>query len=322
MAKDPAFLFYANDWIGGTMGMTLEEKGAYIELLILQFNRGHMTSHMIGQVLGQKHGQLWDTLKDKFIQDENGLYYNKRLDEEKLKRQKYAESRRNNVKGLNQYSKKNKKYNTHINGHMTSHMENENVNEDVNDNLNKKGGVGENFSDSEIDLNLLNEILEYFDFNEIRNQDKKTQVYHFLKILHTDNQTDNFKEQFIAYKKYKESSKEIKHGFANFLGTIEERYLDGGWNAQNWQTKSQKTEGENKHFSPFNSINYEKADADNNWKFEVVKKFEGKLTAGEIKTHWKDYKTTIIYTTLIMNEHTIKEDFIEYLEEKIKVLIS
>ena len=27
MAKDPAFLFYPGDWLGGTMGMTLEEKG-------------------------------------------------------------------------------------------------------------------------------------------------------------------------------------------------------------------------------------------------------------------------------------------------------
>ena len=46
MAKDPAFLFYPNDWLGGTMGMTFEEKGAYMELLMMQFNRGHMTSHM------------------------------------------------------------------------------------------------------------------------------------------------------------------------------------------------------------------------------------------------------------------------------------
>jgi len=26
MSKDPAFLFYPNDYIGGTMGMTFEEK--------------------------------------------------------------------------------------------------------------------------------------------------------------------------------------------------------------------------------------------------------------------------------------------------------
>ena len=34
MSKDPAFLFYPNDYLGGTMGMTFEMKGAYIDLLI------------------------------------------------------------------------------------------------------------------------------------------------------------------------------------------------------------------------------------------------------------------------------------------------
>ena len=123
MAKDPAFLFYPGDWLGGTIGMTLEEKGAYLELLILQFNRGHMTSHMVGQVVGQ----LWVNVKDKFIQDENGLWYNERLDDEKNKRKSFTDSRKNNLKGKNQYSK-----NGHTLGHMTSHMENENENENRN----------------------------------------------------------------------------------------------------------------------------------------------------------------------------------------------
>ena len=125
MAKDPAFLFYPNDYIGGTMGMTFEEKGAYIELLMMQFNRGHMTSHMIGQTVGQ----LWVKLKDKFVQDENGLWYNVRLELEQKKRKEFTSSRKNNLEGKNQYSKKEKKEGHKV-GHMTSHMENENINED------------------------------------------------------------------------------------------------------------------------------------------------------------------------------------------------
>lgn len=117
MAKDPAFLFYPNDYLGGTMGMTFEQKGAYIELLMLQFNRGHMTKDMIGHTVGQ----LWDEIKDKFQKDAEGKFFNVRLDEEKLKRQKFTESRRNNIKGNNQYTSKV--------GHTTSRMENEN--EDV-----------------------------------------------------------------------------------------------------------------------------------------------------------------------------------------------
>lgn len=92
MAKDPAFLFYLNDYIDGTMGMIFEEKGAYVELLMLQFNRGHMTSHMIGQTVGRK----WDNIKVKFKIDKNGLYFNERLDLEIEKRKIFVESRKNN----------------------------------------------------------------------------------------------------------------------------------------------------------------------------------------------------------------------------------
>ena len=122
MAKDPAFLFYPNDWIGGTMGMTFEEKGAYMELLMMQFNRGHMEGHMIGQVVGQ----MWDKIRTKFIQDSEGKWYNVRLEEEQIKRKNFTSSRKNNLNGENQYSKKG----GHKKGHMTSHMED--VNEDVN----------------------------------------------------------------------------------------------------------------------------------------------------------------------------------------------
>lgn len=130
MAKDPAFLFYPNDWIGGTMGMTFEEKGAYMELLMLQFNRGHMTSHMIGQIIGQ----TWDNIKDKFKQDDQGLWYNERLEIEKEKRKTFTESRRNNVLGKNQHKNTSSKKQKNR-GHMTSHMEdvNENVNESINE---------------------------------------------------------------------------------------------------------------------------------------------------------------------------------------------
>lgn len=120
MAKDPAFLFYPNDWIGGTMGMTFEEKGAYMELLMLQFNRGHMTSHMIGQAVGQ----IWMRIQDKFSQDPKGLWYNHRLEDEQIKRKSFTASRKNNFLGANQYSKKR----GHMGGHITSHMENENEN--------------------------------------------------------------------------------------------------------------------------------------------------------------------------------------------------
>ena len=130
--SDPAFLFYPNDYLGGTLGMTFEEKGAYIELLMMQFNLGHLQESKILKMLGSS-SDLWESIKLKFVIDENGLYYNKRLEYEQIKRRKYSESRRNNKSGKNQYSKSG-----HMLGHMTTHMlghmenENENRNKDIN----------------------------------------------------------------------------------------------------------------------------------------------------------------------------------------------
>lgn len=116
--KDPAFLFYPGDWLGGTLGMTLEEKGAYMEILMLQFNRGHMDGHMVGQVVGQ----IWDKIKHKFEQDQEGKWFNARLELEVNRRKEFTNSRKNNLKGKNQYTKKEGQ----VVGHMTTHMEDEN----------------------------------------------------------------------------------------------------------------------------------------------------------------------------------------------------
>lgn len=94
MAKDPAFLFYPNDWIGGTLGMTFEEKGAYLQLLILQFNKGKFNKEQAKRTLNVCFDAVWPTLELQFI-CEGGLYHNERLAEEKEKREKYTESRRN-----------------------------------------------------------------------------------------------------------------------------------------------------------------------------------------------------------------------------------
>jgi hypothetical protein len=154
MPKDPAFLFYPNDWLGGTMGMTFEEKGAYMDLLMLQFNRGHMTSHMVGQVIGQMEAETQAEILAKFKKDNKGLYYNERLDTEIEKRKTYVISRNNNLLGINQYSK----MNDIDRGHMTSHMENENENE--NKDLNNKKKVSKKFIPPSID-----EVMQYFEEN-------------------------------------------------------------------------------------------------------------------------------------------------------------
>lgn len=96
--KDPAFLFYPGDWLGGTSAFTRAHKGAYMDLLMAQFNIGHMSIDDIKIILNGDFELMWENkLKNKFVQDVNGLYYNERLEKEKTKRQEFTKSRRKNL---------------------------------------------------------------------------------------------------------------------------------------------------------------------------------------------------------------------------------
>lgn len=117
MAKDPAFLFYYQDFLVGTDHMTLGQIGLYIRLLCHQANRGsirksHIDAHMATHMASHEDVHI---VLEKFKTDlSTGEYYNERLKQEMLKRTEYTASR---IKNLN--SKKN---------HMVAHMENENEN--------------------------------------------------------------------------------------------------------------------------------------------------------------------------------------------------
>ena len=136
MSKDPAFLFYPNDWLGGTMGMSAEQKGAYIDLLVYQFNNhGHFTEAQAKQVLSICFASVWQVVKMKFKNEgENSEFlYNERLREEIEKRQAFSESRRNNAL----HEKKPRKNKKVVVKAYAKHMgnENENRNIDINKDL-------------------------------------------------------------------------------------------------------------------------------------------------------------------------------------------
>lgn len=113
MAKDPAFLFYPNDYIGGTMGMTLEEKGAYVELLMLQFNKGAFTIKQAQKVLGNEFERLWSELKEKFV-EENEKFFNKRLEQEREKRADNAKKNKERIEKYWDSKKKNTDGNSNV----------------------------------------------------------------------------------------------------------------------------------------------------------------------------------------------------------------
>lgn len=124
--KDPAFLFYPGDWVGGTLLLNRAQKGAYIDLLIAQFNNGPLMLEDIKIILGADFGH-WQKLENKFS-FMNGRYSNQRLEIEKNKRSEYTASRRSNRM-------------QHMSNHMSEHMEYRDINEnriELPDWLNKK----------------------------------------------------------------------------------------------------------------------------------------------------------------------------------------
>jgi uncharacterized protein YdaU (DUF1376 family) len=138
MAKDPAFLFYSQDWLVGTMDLTFEEKGQYMHLLASMHQKGRLNDKTISFLVGS----ISDNLKSKFKIDNEGLWYNERLEFEASKRANFTESRRaNGSKGGR--PKKNKALakpkQNHKDNHMHNHMGNEN--EDVNEVDNSKISV-------------------------------------------------------------------------------------------------------------------------------------------------------------------------------------
>lgn len=133
MAKDPAFLFYPNDFDCATRFFTNEQIGIYLRLLIAQFQNGRLSEKHINIICKSYD----EDVMSKFLKDEMGLYYNERLENEIVKRKNYSESRRNN--------RKNKE---NISSSYVQHMENENTL--VYNNINNKEKESENLKNSNL----------------------------------------------------------------------------------------------------------------------------------------------------------------------------
>lgn len=89
--KDPAFLFYPESFLVGVMDMTDEEVGQYIKLMCRQHQKGHLPTAVIEKAS--------DAVREKFVQDADGRWYNERLELEIQKRAKWTASRRKNLEG-------------------------------------------------------------------------------------------------------------------------------------------------------------------------------------------------------------------------------
>jgi uncharacterized protein YdaU (DUF1376 family) len=97
MSAAPAFQFYPESFLAGTVLFTNEEKGIYMTLLCYQWSHGHLPSDLklVAHMAGCSIKKLQRVLT-KFIQDEKGGYYNERLEKEKIKQEAFRERQRQN----------------------------------------------------------------------------------------------------------------------------------------------------------------------------------------------------------------------------------
>ncbi|PSG90890.1 DUF1376 domain-containing protein [Aurantibacter aestuarii] len=103
MSKDPAFLFYSQDFYTGTRLMLPEERACYIDLLIYQHQNGYIPTDLkrvqmfcsgcslevVETVLNTKFNQVVNHLVNQKTNQTETVWLNKRLTEETTKRDKY-----------------------------------------------------------------------------------------------------------------------------------------------------------------------------------------------------------------------------------------
>lgn len=164
--KNPAFLFYSSDFLTGVRLMTYEEIGKYITLLCLQHQQGHISENDMLSICGDYIPRIYD----KFERDNDGKYFNNRLEIEGIKRANYSESRRQN----------------RLKKTYVKHMENENVNENINIFINN------NYYSS----NLKNIIISWLNYKLERNENYQEQGFKSL-LTQIKNNIEKFGEEKV-----------------------------------------------------------------------------------------------------------------------------
>jgi hypothetical protein len=110
MAKDPAFLFYPNDFLSGTQFFTDEQVGKYIRILMAQHQHGHLSEDQVIFICKSYDNHIFSKLK----KDSAGMWYNERLEIEIKKRKNFILSRSKNKEGKTKQKIISKSHDSHM----------------------------------------------------------------------------------------------------------------------------------------------------------------------------------------------------------------
>lgn len=96
--KSPWFAFYVDDFVSGTISMSMCARGAFVSLLAYQFSNGSIPSdeRTLCRITGAFPDE-WAAVKaevlPKFQSDENGNLFNVRMDKERIEREEIRQKK-------------------------------------------------------------------------------------------------------------------------------------------------------------------------------------------------------------------------------------
>lgn len=218
MGKDPAFMLYSQDFLVGVSDLTMEERGQYITMLCLQHQKGHLTKKNIQIAVGN----VSEDVMNKFIQDENEMYYNETLENLIHKREAYSQSRSENGKKGGRPKKEPPKnqekticlpYAKAYENHSENENENINVIKDIIEYLNKKLGTRYKYTTKDIQSHIKARLKEGFTYEDfVCVIDKKYQEWHGTKWEEYLRPITLFSTKFQSYLNQKGATNEVNSG--------------------------------------------------------------------------------------------------------------
>lgn len=196
--KDPAFPFYAQDFLTGVMHFTMPERGLFITLLSYQWSHGSIPQDRLGLILGSGWEAHWPAVSKKFVPAAPGFIANARLEEERAKRAQFKLKQSENGKKGGRKPKSNA---------TDKPQQSQNTSQ-----LSSQKKPLENESDTEDEYAY-----------EIVNEDKET---HGVVILHEavalPYTTDSFAQQWHLWKSYRAR----QHNFSYYSPATEQAALN------------------------------------------------------------------------------------------------
>ena len=225
MAKDPAFLFYSSDFLTGTLIMPFEDRGKYITILAYMHQNGWLSEETIRLLVGS----VSDNLKSKFGIDNNGLWFNSRLEEEVIKRSNFVDSRKENGKKGGRPPKK-----------STISLDDDlKPKDNLPEDENEIEIEDENIIDLKIKKNELTILLcEKLGYSEMRYANRQRSISDFVKVkINSIQEYEDFGLNFRSYQDYKKLSGEALLGFDGLFGKQENKFDDSKLLNENWEQK-------------------------------------------------------------------------------------